>query len=106
GSGEHGVGGDICGFRPFAGFDFLAVGRLDAGNFEAAVGADDRKSIRLDGSDLAGLSADAFRVLRGERLGVENLQLLAVESGPGAGRRVATADEPVDLFPRLAPVDL
>src|SRR5262245_49691031 len=88
-SGEPCFRGDICGFRPFAGIDFLAVGGLNAGNLEAAVGADNGESIRFDGGDFTELAADAFRVLRRDRLGVENPQLLAVERRPGAGRRIA-----------------
>ena len=41
----------------------------------------------------------------GHRLGVEELQLLALVHGPGARLRVAAADQVVDLRPRLAPVD-
>src|SRR5580765_374071 len=106
GSGEPCFHGDICGFRPFAGVNFLAVGRLDARDLEAAVGADNGKAVRFDGGDLTELAANAFRILRWDGLGVKNSQLLAVECRPGAGRRIATADEPVDLLPRLTPVDL
>ena len=52
------------------------------------------------------LAGDALRVLRRQRLGVEDLQRLAVERRPGAGRRIAAADQAVDLLPRLAPVDV
>src|SRR3954471_10461036 len=33
--------GEVGGFQPLAGVDLLAVGRLHAGDLEAAVGADD-----------------------------------------------------------------
>src|SRR2546421_174808 len=55
---------------------------------------------------LAELAGDALWALGGYRLGVEDLDRLAVERGPGPGRRIAAADQPVDLLPRLAPVDL
>src|SRR5262245_18765760 len=106
GSGEPCFRGDICGFRPFAGVDFFAVGGLDAGNLEAAIGADNGEPVRFDSGDFTELAANAFRVLRRDRLGVENPQLLAVERRPCAGCRIAAADEPVDLLPRFAPVDL
>ena len=90
----------------FAGVDLLAAGGLNARDLEAAVGADDRKAVGLDRDDLADLAGDAFRVFGGQRLGVENLQRLAVERRPGAGRRIAAADQAIDLLPGLAPVDL
>ena len=96
---------DIRRLRPFAGVDLLAVGGLHAGDLEAAVGADHGEAVGFYRGDLAGLAGDALRVLRRQRLGVENLELLAVERTPGAGRRVAAADQPVDLLPRLAPID-
>ena len=43
--------------------------------------------------------------LRRQRLRLEDLQRLAVERRPGAGRRIAAADQTVDLPPGLAPVD-
>src|SRR4051812_37797099 len=92
--------------RPFAGFDLLAFGRLHAGDLEAAVGADDGDAVGFYRDDLAELAGDALRVLRRNGLGVEDLDGLAVERGPGAGRRVAAADQAVDLLPGLAPVDL
>ena len=47
-----------------------------------------------------------FGVFRWQRLGVEYPELLAAERGPGAGRRIAAADQAIDLLPGLAPVDL
>ena len=52
------------------------------------------------------LPAMPFGILRRQRLGVEDLHGLAVERRPGAGRRIAAADQAIDLLPRLAPVDL
>ena len=94
--------GRLC---PFAGFDFLAVGRLNARDFEAPIGADHGKAVRFNRGDFAELAADPLRVLGRQRLGVEDFQLLAVERRPGAGRRIAAADQTVDLLPGLAPVD-
>src|SRR3954454_3933339 len=91
--------------RPFAGFDFLAVGGLHAGDLEAAVGADHGEAVGFDGGDLANLAGNALGVFRRQRLGVENLELLAVECAPGAGRGIAATNEAVDLLPGLAPVD-
>src|SRR5262249_9944823 len=88
-----------------AGVDLLAVGRLHARNFDTSVGANDRKAVRLERNDFAELAADPFRVFRRQRLGVENLYLLAVERRPGTGRRIAAADQPIDLFPGFATVD-
>src|SRR5205823_13904387 len=97
-SGELGSG------RKFASADLGAVG-LYARDLEAAVGADHREAVGLDRDDLSHLAGDAFRVLPGERLGVEDFQGLAGERRPGAGRGIAAADQAVDLLPRLAPVD-
>src|SRR5215471_10292989 len=91
-SGEARAGGELDGGRELAGVDLLAVGRLYARDFDAAVGADDREAFRLDRDDLAELAADPLRVLGGQRLGVEDFQGLAVERRPGAGRRIAAAD--------------
>ena len=51
------------------------------------------KPSSLDLDDLAELAADAFRVLRGHRLRLEDLQRLAVERRPRAGRGIAAADQ-------------
>ena len=52
------------------------------------------------------LPAMPFGSLAGNGLASKIFSCLAVERGPGAGRRIAAADQPVDLLPRLAPVDL
>src|SRR5512138_120811 len=104
-SGKARAGGDLGGRCPLASADFLAAGGLDAGDLEAAVGADDGEAVAVDGDDLAELAADALRVFRRQRLGVEDAQLCAVDRGPGARRRIAAADQAIDLLPRLAPVD-
>src|SRR5262245_20554666 len=101
---EDGAGLEVGGLEPFAGFDLLAVRWLDARDLEAAVGADDRKAVCLHRHDLAELAADALWGLCRERLGVEDLELLAGELGPGTGRRIAAADQAIDLLPGLAPV--
>src|ERR1700693_3136403 len=102
---ESGLGLEIDRLRPLAGFDLLAVGGLHAGDFEAPIGADHSEAVGFDHGDFADLACDPLRVFRRQRLGVEYFELLAVERGPGAGRRMAAADEAVDLLPRLAPVD-
>src|SRR6202050_1955022 len=102
---ESDLGLEIDRFRPLAGFDLLAVGGLHACNLEAPIGADHGKTVGFDHGDFADLAGDTFWILRRQRLGVEDFQLLAVERGPGARRRIATADQAVDLLPRLAPVD-
>jgi hypothetical protein len=91
--------GEFGGGRKFAGVDLLTVGGLNAGDLEAAIGADDRKTIALDHDDLAHLAGDAFGVLGRQRLGVENLELFAVERAPSAGRRIAAADQRIELPP-------
>src|ERR1043165_5632735 len=96
---------DAGALGPFAGADLRAVG-LHARDLEAAVGAHHRDAVRLDRDDLAELAGDALRVLRGKGLGVKDLHRLVAELAPGAGRRIAAADQPVDLLPRLAPVDV
>src|SRR3954469_7784425 len=103
---EPRLDGDAGRLRPFAGFDLFAVGGLHPGDLEAPVGTDHGEAIRFHRRDVTGLAGDALGVLRGQWLGVENLKLLAVERRPGAGCGVAAADEPVDLLPGLAPVDL
>src|ERR1700722_5585635 len=102
---ESCLGLEIDRLRPLAGFDLLAVGGLYAGDFEAPIGADHGEAVGFDHGDFADLAGDPFRVFRRQRLGVEDFQLLAVERGPGARRRIAAADDAVDLFPRLAPID-
>src|SRR5476649_1192912 len=97
---------ELGGGCEFAGVDLLSPFGLHAGDLEAAVGADDGEAVGFDRDDLAQLAGDALGVLGRQRLGVENLKLLAVERGPRARRRIAAADEPVDLLPWLAPVDL
>src|SRR5665213_3569096 len=94
--------GEIDGFRPLAGFDLLAVGGLNASNFEAPIGAHHGEAVGFYHRNLANLAGDPLRVFRRQRLSVENFQLLAIERGPGAGCRIAAANEPVDLLPRLA----
>ena len=96
---------EIGGFGPLAGFDFLAVGGLHARDLEAPIGANHGEAVRFDHSDFAELAADSLRVFRRQRLGVEYFQLLAVERRPRARRGIATADQPVDLLPRFAPID-
>src|SRR5262249_25487034 len=103
---EDGAGLQAGRLGPFAGLDLLAVGRLHARDLEAAVGAHHGEAVGIDGDDLAELAADALGVLGGQRLGVEDLELLAPERGPGAGSRIASPDQAVDLLPRLAPIDL
>src|SRR6185437_8990307 len=105
-SGEPRFDGEIGGFHPFAGIDFLSIDGLNTRNLEASVGTDNREAVWLNGSNLSELTSDAFGVFRRQRLGVKDFQLFAVERGPGARRRIAASDQSVDLFPRLAPVDL
>src|SRR5215471_14620328 len=105
-SGKPCLDGEAHRLRPLAGLDLLAVGGLHPGDLEAPVGANHGEAVRLDRDDLAELAADPLGVAGGQRLGVEDFQLLAVERGPGAGRRIAAANEPVDLLPGLAPIDL
>ena len=52
------------------------------------------------------LPAMPFGSFRGHRRGVEVFHLRAVDCRPCAGRRIAAADQPVDLLPRLAPIDV
>src|SRR4029077_20472661 len=51
------------------------------------------------------LAADSLGVARRQRLRLEDLQCRAVQRGPRARRRIAAADEIVDLLPGLAPID-
>ena len=85
---------------------FLPSAGLNARDLEAAVGANHGEAVAVDGDDLAHLAGDALGVFGRQRLGVEDFHGLAVELRPGAGRRIAAADQPVDLLPRLAPVDM
>ena len=95
--------GEIGGRGEFAGVELLAVGGLHARDLEAAVGANHGEAVGFDLDDLAHLAGDALGVFRRQRLGVEDLQLLAVERRPRAGRRIAAADQVVDLLARACP---
>src|SRR5215468_1086951 len=90
----------------FGSVDLLASVGLNTRDLEAAVGANHRKSVGVDGNDLAKLPADALWVLGRQRLGVEDLESRAAQRSPGTGRGVAAADKAIDLLPRLAPIDL
>src|SRR5262249_11843743 len=102
---ELGGGGEFPGRDLGAGRALGAVVGLHAQILDAAVGADDGEAVGSDLGDLAHLAADALGVARGQGLGLERLQRLALERRPRAGRRIAAADEIVDLAPGLAPVD-
>ena len=52
------------------------------------------------------LPAMPFGSFAGSGLASKILSVLPSSVRPGAGRRIAAADQPVDLLPRLAPVDL
>src|SRR5262249_62077623 len=97
--GELGVGGE------FAGRDLGSVGRLHAQNLDAAVGANDGETVGRDLDDLAHLAGNSFGVMRRQGLRFEYLQRLPIQGGPSARRRIAAADEIVDLPPGFAPVD-
>src|SRR5258708_8560524 len=105
-SGKPGAGGEVDGGCRGAGFDLLAVGGLHPDELEAAVGADHGDAVGVDRGDLAHLAGDALRILRRQRLRIEDLQGLAVERGPGAGCRVAAANETVYLLPGPTPFDM
>src|SRR5262249_4028547 len=97
--------GELGSSGEFAGRDLGAVGGLHAQNFDAAVGADDGEAPGRDLDDLAHLASDALGVARRQRIRLEDLQRLAVERRPRPRRRMAAADEIVDLPPGLAPID-
>src|SRR5712692_1531187 len=96
---------ELGGRGKLRGADLAAVGRPDAEHADAAVRAGDREALGIDRDHFAHLAGDAGGLLGRQRFGVENLQLLAVVQRPGAGLRIAAADQIVDLRPRLAPVD-
>src|SRR5262249_14057079 len=102
---KAGAGREPGGGGVFSRADLAAVGRLYAQDFDAAVGAGNSEAIGLDRDDLTHLAGNPFWVARRQRFRLEHLEALAVQSRPGAGRRIAAADEIVDLPPRLAPVD-
>src|SRR5215475_11008532 len=105
GSYEPRCGVELGGGGEFPGRDLGAVVGLHAQKLDAAVGADDGEPVGSDLGDLAHLAADALGVARGQGLGLEHLQRLALERRPRTGRRIAAADEIVNLPPGLAPVD-
>ena len=97
----------LAAWAPIAGgVELFAVGGLNAGNLETAVGANDREAVSVYGDDLAHLAGDTFGVPRRQRRGIENFYRRAVEPRPGAGRRIAAADQAIDLLPRPAPIDV
>src|SRR5262249_14540764 len=83
-SGEPHTDRKFCSSGEFAGADLWAIGRLHAHDADAAVGTDHGEAVAIDRDDLAHLAGDPFGTARRQRLGVENLQLLAVQVGPGA----------------------
>src|SRR5258706_11294010 len=105
-SAEAGAGGETCGLGEIACGDLAAVGGFDARDPDTAIGADDGETAGVYVDDFAELAADAFGILGGKRLRVEDLERFAVMRRPGAGRRIAAANEIVDLPPGLSPIDL
>src|SRR5436305_9939810 len=96
---------DAGALGPFAGADLWAVG-LHARDLEAPVRAHHRDAVGIDRDDLAELAGDALRARGGKRLRVEDLHRLVAELAPRGRRGIAAADQPVDLLPGLAPVDV
>src|SRR5207244_811123 len=88
---EFGIG------REFSGRDLLTVVRLHAQNLDASIGADDGESVRRNLDDLTHLSPDSFRISRRHRLCLEYLQCVSRKRRPRARRRIAAADEIVNL---------
>src|SRR5690348_8912485 len=94
---------DIGSGSPFASSNLAGIG-LHAQELEAAVGTDHGDAVCFHRGNLADFTGDAFGVLGRQRLGLENLDGLAVERCPGARRRTAATDQAIDLLPGLAPV--
>src|SRR5579871_4006947 len=82
---------ELRGSGKFSRPDLAAVGRFNAQHFDTTVGAHDSESVGLDGDDFAQLAADSLGIARRQRSRLEYLKLVAVEHGPGAGRRIAAA---------------
>src|SRR5436190_8961169 len=96
---------ELGGGRELRSPDLAAVGGLDPEDADAAVRARDREALAVDGDDLSHLAGDARRLFGRHRFGVENLQLFSIVQRPGAGLRIAAANQIVNLSPGLAPVD-
>src|SRR5262245_8178639 len=105
GSAEPRSRGELCARDEFTGSDLGAVRRFHAQDLDAAIGADDGEAVGAHLDDLPELARDSLGVAGRQRFDVEDLQGLAIERRPRTGRRVAAADQRIDLAPRLAPVD-
>jgi len=57
------------------------------------------------GALIASLLSGWANQVRRQGLGVEDFQCLAAQRGPGAWRRIAAADQAIDLLPGFTPVD-
>src|ERR1700751_2604970 len=95
---------DVGGFGPLTGINFLAVGGLNAGDLETSIGADDRDAAGVDGDNLTHLAADALRVFGRHRFRLKDPYDRAIKLRPGAGRRIADANQAIDVLPGPAPI--
>ena len=102
GSAEARAGGEIGVFDEVRCADLPAIGGFHAQHSDAAVGADHGEAVIADVDHFADLAGDALGVLGGEGLGFEDLDGLAVDGGPCAGRGVRNPDEFVDRTAGIA----
>src|SRR5688500_172536 len=86
--------------------DLLAVGTACAQHFDRPALRGHAKARLGDVGHFADLAAHVGIATEGVFLRVEDLDLLAVQRGPRARRRIAAADHVVDEIDRIGPVDL
>src|SRR5690606_29126086 len=102
---EQGAGADAGGSREFGGAHLLAVLVAQPQHLDLAALRRHPDRVLVDGGNLAHLADHVREAAEHDLAGIVDVELLARKRGPGARRRVAAADEVVDLFYGLRPVD-
>ncbi len=87
-------------FGPFPGRNLLAVAAADALGEYGPAACGDRHALVVDREHFA------RRAAARDLCAVEDVDLLALDRAPGAGRRIGGADQVVDVGDGLGPIDL
>src|SRR3990172_10935915 len=102
---QNGSRGDAKGGREFAGGYLLAVLVLRFEHLDPATLRGDEKAAGADLGYFANLAFDVTERAEQVLAAIENLQFLAPQGGPCARRGIAAADQIVDEFDVVRPVD-